>query len=79
MRLVVKEVGMLLKRLLTSSETIVCFVILCSDSFVRNWKVSGILVGCCRKSFKEWNSQRAHSWLNKLEEERMGLREIPGL
>ena len=40
---------MFLKRLLISNENVVWFVILCSDNFVRNWKVSGILVGCCRK------------------------------
>ena len=41
------------KRLLISNENIVWFVILCSDNFVRNWKVSEILVGCCRKLYKE--------------------------
>ena len=75
----VQVVGMFVKRLLTSNETIVWFVILCLDSFVRNWEVSGILVGCCRKLFKEWDSQRAHSWLNETEQERMGLRGIPSL
>ena len=46
--------------------------------FVKYWKVSEILVECCRKLlFKEWDSQRVHSWLNKPAQKRMGLRGIP--
>ena len=60
---------MFVKMLLTSNETIVQSVLL----------EIGKCLEYCRKLFKERDSQRVHLWLNEPEQERMGLRGIPGL